>query len=123
MELPAVPSVMVLEGLAAAAKKAQAPLTAGLQSFQVVTKSPGGTQMIADKMELFDHMVLLVRGDYVRQGRASPERLLGRADQRPARGGAVSPHPEPTGEGLRHGSHHGGCWGKRGDHQPAQAEV
>ena len=62
MELPAVPSVMVLEGLAAAAKKAQAPLTAGLQSFQVVTKSPGGTQMIADKMELFDHMVLLVRG-------------------------------------------------------------
>ena len=61
MELPAAPSVMVLEGLAAAAEKAQAPLTAGLRSFQVVPKSPGGTQMIADKMELFDHMVRLAR--------------------------------------------------------------
>jgi len=62
MELPAAPSVMVLEGLAAAAEKAQAPLTAGLRGFQVVPNSPGGTQMTADKMELFDHIVRLVRG-------------------------------------------------------------
>jgi len=40
---------MVLEGLAAAAEKAQAPLTAGQRSFYVVPKSPGGTLMIADR--------------------------------------------------------------------------
>ena len=42
-------------------KRGRRALTAGLRSFQVVPKSPGGTQMIADKMKLFDHMVQLAR--------------------------------------------------------------
>ena len=69
-------AVMVLEGLAAAAEKAQAPLTAGLRSFQVMPKSTSGKHMIADKMELFDHMVRLARRTTSGKVELRPPQLL-----------------------------------------------
>jgi hypothetical protein len=61
MGLPKAATLLVLEGAAAEAQAALPPITAGLASFMVVPKSPGGTKMIKSNHKLFDHMVRLAR--------------------------------------------------------------
>jgi hypothetical protein len=71
MGLPEVGTPLVLEGAAAEAQAALPPITAGLASFMVVPKSPGGTKMIKSNLKLFEHMVRLAaaaRGEGINPG-------------------------------------------------------
>ena len=58
MGVPNAPVPLELTGAAAAASAQLAPITAGLATFMLIPKSPGGTPMIKDKAALFEHMVV-----------------------------------------------------------------
>ena len=76
---------------------------------------------IADKMKLFDHIVQLARHTTSDKVELCPSGFLDVQinDQREVEQSRRILNPRERGCVI--GAHHGGCWGKRGDHQPAQA--